>query len=706
MKQDSIERLIPLDEIPKDLMVSNDPKEFYAELLNSESAFETLDSLSVHEEKYKNTPIFWQIKSYLEQNIGYLHEATESIEKAISLSNQAPRPLIQKAELLFSQGEDTDAIDLLSQMEEMGLMHPEVYRLHAEILTIYGDTENALTIISQGKELFPEDKHLTCGLVQTLYDLNQYDEAEAVIDGAITLNPDNANFLRLKAKILSERCDYAEALSLIEKSLKLDPTNPDILETKADIYFGTGDFQKAKAAYDEILELPNLSDVKRATIYYNRALVLSNLNENEEALESLKKAAEFHQLDSHWYHLKATILMDLGELKEASAVLEEASILYPEEAGLNELSVLSTSEGWWAGGAAEVDAASRAINNQEIVLDAMMADVGLLYEEGKYDQALSVLDECLDFSEDKTPFLSSKANILCEAGDYPAALTCYDMLISTLLEADKKDQIGKEAIIGALSGKVTVLIHLDRFDEALVLIDSVLVDNPASTAMIINKGICYEKMENFQEALSWFEYACFVDPQSVDGWIARGRALELLDENASALESYVNSIRLDSTNLTSRTKMIALLFKLKRHDDLLVHSERALHIYPYDPSILSYRGKTLEILGEYEEAVTCFQRALEVCHDDGQLSFALGRTLSKLHRDKEAIDHLVAAMNMLENSPDILAYVGHTLIELGKYGAAVDIFNRGLQEHPEERDLIAERDRALQKLVMYSNTLV
>jgi len=705
MKQDSIERLIPSDAIPKDLMVSDDPKEFYAELTNRESAFETLDFLSMHEDEYENNSIFWQIKSYLEQNIGYLHEATESIEKAILLSNQAPEPLIQKAELLFSQGEDTDALDLLSQMEDMGLMHPEIYRLHAEILSIYGDTENALTIISQGKDLFPDDQRLTCELVQTLYDLDQYDEAEAVIDGALTSNPNNANFLRLKAKILSERCDYAESLSLIEKSLKLDPTNPDMLETKADIYFGTGDFEKAKASYDEILELPNLSDVKRATIYYNRALVLSNLNRNEEALESLQQAAECHQLDSHWYHLKATILMDLGELKEASAVLEEASFLYPEEAGLNELSVLSTSEGWWAGDAAEVDAASRDINNQEIVLDAMMADVGLLYEEGKYDQALSVLDECLEFSEDKTPFLSSKANILCEAGDYLAALICYDMLISTLLESDKKDQIGKEAIIGALSGKTTVLIHLERFDEALVLIDGVLADNPTSTTMIINKGICYEKMGNFQEALSWFEYACFVDPQSIDVWIARGRVLELLHENASALESYVNAIRLDSTNLTSRTKMIALLFKLKRHDDLLIHSERALHIYPYDPSILSYRGKTLEILSEYEEAITCFQRALEVCPDNGELSFALGRTLSKLHRDNEALDHLMTAMNVLENSSDILAYVGHTLIELGKYGAAVDLFNKGLQEYPEETDLIAERDRALEKLVMYSKTL-
>jgi tetratricopeptide (TPR) repeat protein len=397
--------------------------------------------------------------------------------------------------------------------------------------------------------------------------------------------------------------------------------------------------------------------------------------------------------------------MDLGELKEAAAVLEEAAFLYPEEAGLNDLHVLSASEGWWAGDAAEVDAASREINNQEIVLGAMMADVGLLYEEGKYEQSLSVLDEGLDFSDDKTPFLASKANILSEVGDYPAALACYDTLISTLQEADQKDQLGKEAIIGALSGKITVIIHLERFDEALVIIDSVLADNPTSTTMIIDKGICYEKMGDYQEALSWFEYACFVDPQSIDGWIARGRILELLHENASALESYVTAIRLDSTNLSSRTQLIALLFKLKRHDDLLIHSERALHIYPYDPSILNYRGKTLEILGEWEDAATCFHRALEVCSDDSELSFALGRTLSKLHRDQEAFDHLMTAMDELESSPDIFAYLGHTLIELGKCGAAVDIFNRGLKENPEEANLIAARDSALEKLVVYSKSL-
>ena len=705
MKQKDIERLIPPDKIPKDLMVSDKPSEFYAELTNNESAFETLDSLSIHEEKYKNNAIFWQIKSYLEQVIGYIPKATESIEKAILLSNQAPEPLIQKAELLFSQGEDLDALALLGQMEDMKLMHPDIYRLHAEILSIYGDTDNALNIINQGNELFPDDQRLTCELIQTLLDYDQYDEAEAVIDTALASNPDNANLLRLKAKVLLERCDYAESLSVIEKSLKLDPNNPDMLETKADICFGNGDFEKAKAVYDDILELPNLSDIKRATLYYNRALVLSNLNKNEEALESLQKAAESHQLDSHWYQLKATILMDLGNLKEASAVLEEASFLYPDEAGLSELNVLSVSEGWWAGDAAEVDAASREINNQEIVLGAMMADVGLLYEEGKYDQALSVLDECLDFSEDKTPFLSTKANILSEIGDYSAALACYDTLISILQETGK-DQLGKEAVISALSGKTAVLIHLERFDEALVIIDNVLADNPSSTTMIIEKGICYEKMNDYQEALSWFEYACFVDPQSIDGWIARGRVLELSQENASALESYVTAIRLDSTNLASRTHMIALLFKLKRHDDLLIHSERALHIYPYDPSILNYRGQTLEILGQWEEAVTCFQRALEVNPDDSELTFALGRSLSKLHRDKEAFGYLRTAMNALGNTPQILAYMGHTLIELGKYGEAVDLFNKGLKQNPEEKRLIAARDHALEKLVAYSKSLM
>jgi tetratricopeptide (TPR) repeat protein len=544
-------------------------------------------------------------------------------------------------------------------------------------------------------------------LVQTLYDLERYDEAEVVIDEAFISHPDNENFLLLKAKILTERCDYTEALSLIERSLTLAPENLDMLEAKADVYFGTGDFDRAKRTYDEILKVDGLSDVKKAALYHNRALVLSNLNKNEEALQSLDQAAECYQQDSYWYQLKATILMDMGELKEASAVLEEATFLYPDAVALSELSVLSSSEGWWAGDTAELDAKSHDIN-QDIVLDVMMGDVGLLYEEGKYDQAISVINECLELSDDKLPFLDSKANVLFESGDYLAALKVYDEVIAILSENNERSEshhLGKESMLGALTGKTTALIYLKQFDDALSLIDAVLEENPKSIPILINKGICYEKMGRLQEAFSWFEKACFVDPRSVDAWTARGRVLEVLNENASALEAYVNAIRLDSTNLASRTNMIALLFKLKRYDDLLVHSDRALNIYPYDPSILNLRGRTLEILGRWEEASTCLERALEVSPENGELLFALGRILSQVNRDAEAFDRLMTAMKTLDDPSDVFSHVGHVLVRLGKCGAAVDILNTGLQEKPHQRDLIDKRDQALERLVVYSQTL-
>jgi tetratricopeptide (TPR) repeat protein len=163
-------------------------------------------------------------------------------------------------------------------------------------------------------------------------------------------------------------------------------------------------------------------------------------------------------------------------------------------------------------------------------------------------------------------------------------------------------------------------------------------------------------------------------------------------------------------------------------------NEEALKIYPNGINALVHKGIALNSLGQYEEAIKCYDEVINKLDPTSVLAWLhkgvtlvkLGKTeeaiecfdeiitkldpkyvhawgdkgwaLDKLSRYQEAIECYDKALEIDSNDKNVLDSKGYTLLNLGKYEAAIECFNKALSIDPGFVDAIEHKKIAEEKL--------
>jgi TolB-like protein/tetratricopeptide (TPR) repeat protein len=154
--------------------------------------------------------------------------------------------------------------------------------------------ESGLLIAKAALELDPEEAygHLACG--SALMFMRRFREAEASLDRAVTLNPNDPFILSIRALLLNYVGRYDEALVELDQAQRRDP-------------FAVGWFEDF------------------------RGIILTNAGRYREALASFARMAT----EPSWSLLYVTICKaELGEAGEAEAAMAKLKSSYPRLAGM------------------------------------------------------------------------------------------------------------------------------------------------------------------------------------------------------------------------------------------------------------------------------------------------------------------------------------------------------------------------------------
>ena len=112
------------------------------------------------------------------------------------------------------------------------------------------------------------------------------DEAGYRIIGAMALNPDHPEVLRLGAGIDSLRGDHAAAMKAMRRAIEQSPDDPLYYNTLGTIHAEAGEYDDAIAALTRCCELqPGF-----AIAWYNLGVLLTRCVRNDEAIVALRKA--------------------------------------------------------------------------------------------------------------------------------------------------------------------------------------------------------------------------------------------------------------------------------------------------------------------------------------------------------------------------------------------------------------------------------
>lgn len=252
------------------------------------------------------------------------------------------------------------------------------YASRADLYAVAGDSIMALADLNQAIRINPDNEYVLNALGQMLYELERYDEADAIYRRLISINPTDIMGYMGIGRDAYAMGNYEEAIRQYDKVLKMYDDYSSGYAFRAESYLKLG---KYLDAIDDIIKSLSIDGDAKA-LYY-----LFGLPDNQTTLivTKLKGMAVKNPHDTEWWYY-------IGQLYKSKKMYQEA-----------------------------IEAARKAydMDAHPLFLE-MIADC--CSELGDYTQALEAISQALQMSPDNLDLISSKADILGESGDVDGAI--------------------------------------------------------------------------------------------------------------------------------------------------------------------------------------------------------------------------------------------------------------------------------------------
>lgn len=375
-------------------------------------------------------------------------------------------------------------------------------------------------------------------------------------------------------------------VSLAKKAIKLGlqqhPTSTNLRLFKIEILVIANKFEDANELLDELYILEPNND----EIYIQKANVLSKQDKHQEAINAL------------------LIALDLSDSPE----------------GENDLFGLIGMEYLF------LEQFENALTYFKKCIDTDITDYAALHNVIYCFDFLDKNLEAIDFLNsylDKNPYCEVAWHQLGRQyfgiKDYKKANTAFDFAI-----------ISDDTFVGAYLEKGKVLEKQKLYEEAIENYKITLALEDATSFALLRIGQCYEKINENDLAVQFFQRTVEEDPLLDKGWIAITKFYNKQKNYQKALYFINKAINIDSNNVV----YWKLYAKINQRLNFLEEAERgykrALELGNYEIDTWLNRSDILIKLGEYEASVYNLLQAIEFYPESAEIEFRLGGLYFKI----------------------------------------------------------------------------
>lgn len=424
------------------------------------------------------------------------------------------------------------------------------------------DIVNFENYLNGGKMVFVDSDRLEFLIDHYLMN-SQYSKANQASDYARDQFPYNSVFTIRKAQAMSAIGLLKEALNLLTNVEKIELSSPELMLTKASIF-------------------SQLRDHKQAIRYFTEALKLAEGEEDRDEIY-LDLAMEYQALKD--YH---------GALK----VLKEAIRLNPNNEGaIYEIAYCYDQLGDFL----------KAINCYNDFIDENPYSFTAWYNLGNayskledYDNAIEAYGYCMVINEDFGPVYFNLGNAYMGNDNYQKAIESFMKCI----ELDGEDPMAF-CYLGEAYEQMNELDTAESYYKLSLELSPLLPD------AWLGLGIVEDLKGNTKEGLVLILKASELDPNNSGIFHVLAGAYEKLEMMELASESYLKSLRLDSTDIDC----------LRGYVQLLSTVESGVEVFRFLESFTQEFGsnETLELLvvnqmwklDRKEEAMVLFKSCVE-----------------------------------------------------------------------------------------------
>lgn len=534
-----------------------------------------------------------------------------------------------------------DALEDINELERVNGSSWNVIQLRSHVLYQLGQITEALKVINDALEQYPDDVALRLLRAEYYYGLNKFEMAIEDCLKAIEQAPEYAYAHQLLAATYLENGDYDAAISSAQKSIDLsestsylmgllgsahlmkqedeiaesyliqaceaDPSNIQARYRLSQLRANQGDLEKAVEELNVILA----ENPVHSTVLLTRGYNYLSLRDYEKANDDFSKVIELMPKSLAGLRGKAIALEALDRRKEALGFYDQALEIDPEDAeSLVGRSRLSMSDN-------NMEAAERDLNS---VLESMPDSIQALYmraqvnmHAGKLDQAINDFNEILKNNPDFTPALIGRSAVWNQKGEIEKSQDDLDAAIQSAPEQAEESDYSRFLQIAHLA------FVQEKYDETIAAANEAIAASDEHTHAIRIRGGAYWYLDQFAEALDDYEYLIKKsetrDPGLLNG---RGQVYCELGEFDLALADLQEAVELARKSELSTVLAYTLnglgktLTGLGRYEEAQAAFDESYSLQPKNAWLHFNQGLMAAVRNEPHKAVEFFKRALEL----------------------------------------------------------------------------------------------
>lgn len=246
---------------------------------------------------------------------------------------------------------------------------------------------------------------------------------------------------------------------------------------------------------------------------------------------------------------------------------------------------------------------------------------------------------------------------------------------------------------------------LGLYEEAVFCFEQALEADPSYAQALVNKGGALTNYNKPDEAMVCFDMAIVLGTPHAELWNNRGVALKAMGKLEAAIKSYDEALKIDpKCSLAWCNKGAALLETPNVHDAVLC-MERAIQISPWDAGTWNNIGAALLKAGQYLEADNCIDKALQINPDDPMILSNKASVLKGLGKGQTAIKFCDAALQIDPRNERAWYNKGLILLKMGKFEDSIPCFTKAIEINAGHFLAWNNMGAALESVGMYKEAL-
>lgn len=471
------------------------------------------------------------VLSLLYRHDGQAEKSVSTLKKLLERAPSSEAGLTTLAQIYSDQGNPKEAIGVFQKALEVNPNSPRILEQLALAYEQVKEYKEAIAAYRKAMTLDEDSLELRKGLAQVLLDDKQEDQAEKEFLKILEADPDDGLAYFRLAQIARSRRDFDKALNYYNKASSILVGSLEISFHIATLYEELGRYEKAEERFQQLLKLTEKPGGNySASEKQNRGAFLTHAGYVSQQLE---------------------------KYPQAIAYFTELKTLNPEIAVRADSYVIDTYRT-----ARQLD---KALAAAETALRAFPADkdlkllhADLLSESGKSAQALEILQEMLNNSEEDVKVYSAMVQVY---------------------QRDKKFKDAERTLNSAEK----------------------LFKNKESYHFML--GSMYERQKDYDRAEKTFKKVLELNPQHAAslnylGYMLADRGVRLEE----SLEFIKKAVELDPNNGAYLDSLGWAYFKLNRIDDAETYLKKALERVRKDPTIHEHLGDVYYQKSQFKEA--------------------------------------------------------------------------------------------------------